>query len=186
MIAIEPYLTPQIVRRFNGLLAPLGDCLLWQGRLQTGGYGQFEFHSGYGAVRVVALAHRIALTLKLKRDIADGFYACHARECPNRHCCAPSHLYEGTARDNVLDAMALGTGTAINQASIFYRKARNKGPIHPAARYDQETRDKAVALHFEQGKTTLWIESELGVSHAQVARWCALDARYRKHRKIHQ
>jgi hypothetical protein len=46
-------------------------------------------------------ANRVALTIKLDRDILPGLFACHT--CDNPPCCNPDHLYEGTHQQNVDD-----------------------------------------------------------------------------------
>jgi hypothetical protein len=70
-----------------------------------------EDSNGYGAIKWQGKkqnAHRIALELKLGRPITLGMDACHSRECTTRLCCNPTHLSEGTRRDNVADTVAQG------------------------------------------------------------------------------
>lgn len=87
-------------------------------QLETGCiiYGRSKDKDGYGWVYVGRTspsghpfsekAHRIALTLKLERDILDGFLACHT--CDNPSCINPAHLYEGTQFDNERDKSVRG------------------------------------------------------------------------------
>lgn len=42
----------------------------------------------------------------------------HIRECPNKNCWNPNHLYEGTHRDNVLDSVAIGTHNFVQPERI--------------------------------------------------------------------
>jgi len=65
--------------------------------------------TGYGAMKVNGKridSHRYALSLKLGRPVRRGFLACHT--CNNRICCNPKHLYEGTHKSNVEDAIRAG------------------------------------------------------------------------------
>jgi HNH endonuclease len=64
------------------------------------GYGQMT--NGRG---VLLLAHRVAWELT-NGEIPDGKFVCHS--CDNRPCCNPSHLWIGTNRDNILDAIKKG------------------------------------------------------------------------------
>lgn len=70
-------------------------CIEWTGARQKG-YGQATFNG-----RTVR-ASRLVLHLKLGRPIAGGMLACH--HCDNPSCVNPSHIYEGTCKDNGEDA----------------------------------------------------------------------------------
>lgn len=77
----------------------LGRCWEWSGARNHGGYGVLKLPG-----RRTALAHRVALEAALGRPLAAGMLACH--RCDNRRCCRPSHLYEGTDHDNLMDQYA--------------------------------------------------------------------------------
>lgn len=70
-------------------------CWIWMGSLGTNGYGQF------GGKR----AHRIAYETA-NGPLPAGLYVCH--RCDNPRCVRPEHLFLGTQRDNIHDAMRKG------------------------------------------------------------------------------
>lgn len=53
-----------------------------------------------------AWAHRIALRIRIKRDIARGMVAAHS--CDHTWCCNPRHIEEKTAYENSCDETARG------------------------------------------------------------------------------
>jgi hypothetical protein len=74
-----------------------GDCMEWQGAVNSAGYGVVKFNG-----RAV-LAHRLALFLA-RGALPRNRLACHT--CDNPLCCEPSHLYAGTYGDNARDYWA--------------------------------------------------------------------------------
>lgn len=77
-------------------------CWLWKG-IRVGGYGEFATARGNSK-----LTHRIAWEL-INGEIPAKLEVCH--NCPNgdnRGCCNPAHLFLGTHRENMLDAVRKG------------------------------------------------------------------------------
>lgn len=72
-------------------------CWEWTAARTRYGYGQFR------GMR----AHRLAHALKHGSD-PKGLHICHS--CDNPPCCNPSHLFAGTAKDNVDDRNRKGRG----------------------------------------------------------------------------
>lgn len=82
-------------------------------------------HKGYGRIRVNYRhwqAHRYSLSLVLGRDIQPGKVVMHT--CDNPACVNPSHLKEGTQRENMLDCISKGRGG--NRGSGYHGPSKNK------------------------------------------------------------
>lgn len=80
---------------FNQQLIPSENgCLIWKNATQKSrGYGWLWYKGR------PMLANRLALQMKLKKDLADNIFACHT--CNNPPCCNPEHLKEGTNQENM-------------------------------------------------------------------------------------
>jgi hypothetical protein len=70
------------------------ECWIWLGHLNHKGYGLIEQRGQR------MRAHRLALVLKLGRDLKPGKVPNHM--CENPPCVNPEHLQESTVRENVL------------------------------------------------------------------------------------
>lgn len=73
-----------------------GECWEWTGTLNTSGYGCFRRRP------LQILAHRYSHTL-VNGEIESGQYICH--RCDNPLCSRPSHLFAGSCKENMQDAV---------------------------------------------------------------------------------
>lgn len=78
-------------------------CWSYCGYVSDRGYGVFGYTSGGRSVRV--RAHRLAWELS-RGEIPDGLSVLH--RCDNPRCVNPSHLFLGSQKDNMHDAVRKG------------------------------------------------------------------------------
>lgn len=102
------------------------DCWLWLGAPDGRGYGKFMLGGKRYSV------HNLSLILDRGRD-PERPYACHHCDVPL--CVNPSHLYWGTAADNVGDMISRG------------RFKDNKGTSNGRCKLDEEQVKEIRALH---------------------------------------
>ena len=93
-----PWTQAERERVFWSRVDKTADCWVWQGPCFKG-YGYLGNNSK------VFLAHRFAYE-SMNGPIPQGMFVLH--RCDNRPCVNPSHLWLGTAKDNIRDCIAKG------------------------------------------------------------------------------
>ena len=127
---------------FLGALDVRGEdeCWEWKRFLSRKGYGRF-----YDGVCMVQ-AHRYSY--ELFKGVTPGkLHILH--KCDNKKCCNPNHLFLGTNRDNVDDAISKG--------------------IHHSARFTWE-KAEAIRTRYAAGERARTLAKELGVSTSSINR----------------
>lgn len=152
-----------IKERFMSKVQKTDSCWIWMASaMPNGGYGHLHFKG-----KSKAQAHRVSYLL-FKGDIPDGLLVCH--KCNNKRCVNPDHLYLGTNRQNVLDAIRDGL-----YANRKY--ARGSKASHAKLTDDQvrEIRDKygdivnlGKKIRSANGVTMQQLSKEYGISFAQI------------------
>ena len=108
------------------------DCWNWDGGHLPSGYGIYRFE-GY-TYRV----HRLAMTLWRDFSYSSPLYVLHKKECNNRKCFNPDHLYIGTQYNNMHDMIELGNHrypTKLTKEQVEEIRSSKKKCVELAATY---------------------------------------------------
>ncbi len=89
-----------VVERFWEKVKKQDGCWEWQSGARGGGYGGFKIDGR------AWLAHRVSWIINYG-NIPEGLNILH--KCNNKNCVNPNHLYVGTQKENVRDAIDAGT-----------------------------------------------------------------------------
>ena len=84
-----------IANKLAAMSEQRGECVVWCGWINTGGYGRL-YHKGRNLY-----AHRVAWELANGREIPKGMMIDHL--CRNRACLRPEHLRLASARMNTVE-----------------------------------------------------------------------------------
>jgi hypothetical protein len=144
--------------RFARHIVPIPEagCWLWDGFL-VGGYGRLRMT--YDPSDPTELAHRASWILH-RGQIPKGMMVCH--RCDVRSCVNPSHLFLGTATDNMSDAARKGRMNWKNPERPALRRCER----HPQAKLtnDQVREIRASDL------SGIVLAKKYGVSNNSITR----------------
>jgi len=127
----------------------LGPCWLWTAGKTTAGYGMTRLEKGNNPV----YTHRHSWEESNGSSIPVGMKVCH--NCDNPQCVRPSHLFLGTAKQNIQDA--LKKGRLHKQAETLRRLWRERwcvtqrGENHPLHKLT-EVQVREIRSTYQRGK----------------------------------
>lgn len=163
--------------RFWAKVDKSGDCWIWTASRDRAGYGKFSVRH-----QTHEKAHRW-IYKTLVGPIAPGLVVCHS--CDNPPCVNPAHLFLGTHKDNMQDAVQKGRQARGDRTgSRLYPERRARGDTHgmrkhpearlygarnPRARLTDE-QVRAIRKAFADGAVQRHLAFEYGVSPATINR----------------
>jgi len=108
--------------RFLNHVKKTATCWLWMGKSFTDfGYGRFNNGGKFGKIEH---AHRVSYKLFVGKIMKNKFIL---HKCDNPKCVNPGHLFIGTQKDNIMDAITKGRFKPGKKFSVeFIKKLRSK------------------------------------------------------------
>lgn len=122
---------------------PMTGCWLWVAAISAGGYGQIRYND------TLKYAHRASYELH-NGPIPEGMEVCHRCDVPG--CVAPHHLFLGTHKQNMQDAVRKGR-SIMASGEGNYRAKLNE--IQVKAILAAVGTQEAIAARFGVGCTTV-------------------------------
>lgn len=102
----------------ENIVVLLDGCWYWTGA-KNNGYGIVSFWNPKRDYR----ASRVSAHIYLDFDLESNLVVCH--KCDNPSCCNPDHLFIGTQKDNIQDAIKKGRKILARQ-SLFCKSGLHK------------------------------------------------------------
>lgn len=121
-----------------------GGCWEWTGAISSNGYGSVTIdYDGYAA-------HRVSLWLHSDHESVSDINTVR-HQCSNKSCVNPSHLLEGSQRENLLDAVKNNNAS---RQSVTVSEARQ---IKHKYRDDEcDLSQRELADEFDTNQKTVW------------------------------
>lgn len=139
---------PYVVRKAD-------DCWTWVGSRNADGYGRLVVRGRYW------MAHRLSWVIE-HGPIPAGLQVCH--RCDNRVCVNPSHLFLGTAADNIADCHTKKrSGYQLGKVN----PPRLAGEHHPRRKLTLDQVNDIRRRH-ASGEDALALSRQFGVSRNQI------------------
>lgn len=146
------------------------ECWDWTRGISNNGYGVFTHR--YKSIAT----HRLAFSLQ-NGDIPDGLMVCH--KCDRKCCCNPNHMFLGTGKDNMQDAISKGLLRMYHENVEFVSSEDGK-KILAAVKSGMSYKEAAVAFSLKKSTVEYVCKRENGGAlHAQIGRTLSADDRAR-------
>lgn len=132
-------------------------CWDWTGALNKDGYGFFRVaYKTHGS-------HRAAWIIANRRKVPEGLCVCH--KCDRPSCVNPEHLFLGTRKDNIQDAIKKGRF----RFNFPNSKSSSHGENHPRVKL---TSGEVCAIreYCGQGLSKAGVARLYGVGESQIGR----------------
>ena len=150
----------KLIAKLTGVEKPEG-CWVWPGHTVLSGDKMRYGRIGVGGKKV--LVHRLAYLLFIG-EIGKG-KVCH--RCDNPLCCNPAHLFLGTQKENIHDAMRKGRFHPWETPPINRAMGESSGQ-------SKLTNDEVLKIRVlrEQGEKTTALAKAYSVSAGVISRIC--------------
>lgn len=119
-------------------------CWLWTGQ---------KVQFGYGRLTSGVYTHRFSFWLHTGITPPKGIFVCHRCDVPA--CVNPDHLFLGTSRDNMMDAIAKG-------------RVRSDGEHNARSKITRQQAEEILILHHRDGLTVRELAHKFGVSNSPI------------------
>jgi len=144
--APDDYPLSKVIRDFWANVKKTDTCWLWTGSVQGDAYGKIVVCGKTISV------HRFSKLLDLG-EIADDLYVCH--QCDVKLCVRPDHLFLGTAKDNMADAVNKGR--------------MRRGERSPMSKLTDD-KVRAIRQEYEAGATQAELAAKFNMHQTNISR----------------
>jgi hypothetical protein len=150
-------------KRFWAKVEMTPTCWLWRGGKMSGGYGHVWQDNRHQPV------HRMVYS-RLVAPIPEGLDICH--HCDRPECCRPDHLFVGTHRENMHDAMRKGRLASLPGSQHPMAKLTEAQVAEIRARYDPQAQTGRRGRRGTGGRrgNGAALGREFGVNQTQISK----------------